>query len=387
VNIFCYLSHFPSAEGEFLDGLTKSVHGLARGIAVAGGNVEILAEGPRSSRRRSRFGYTVRAFPAKRRSSSRSFSVSDELLQFVLALRPRDVLLLNGCFSPRLWTIGRAAARAGLPYIIVPHDPYNSALFAKTAWVKYPYWYLYEKPLLNHALAVQLLDQRHAELLRCRGVVVPTIEIPNGFERSDVDSFTPKSGAPQSDGSAQFYYLGRIDSFNKGLDLLIKAFARFSLGKPVSLTLQGPNAGDVAALKRLAQRCGVVERVHILPPDYERRSPELIAAYDIFCLTSRYEGFGLSALEAMLAERVVLVSSVAGIAPHVTQSKAGLVVEPTEEHILRGLELAWSSQNQWTAMGARGRQYILKVLSWEAIGRTALTAYERLLSQRQATDN
>ena len=255
--------------------------------------------------------------------------------------------------------------RSGSRYIVVPHDPYNAAQFAKSAWLKRPYWHLYEKPLLDHALSIQLLDRRHAGFLLHRGVRTPTIEVPNGFEPSAVDGFARKPPGTSGDAPIRFYFLGRIDAFNKGLDLLIKAFARFGAGKAVDLTLQGPDQGDAAALTRLARRFDMADRVRILPPNYDQRGTELIARYDVFCLTSRYEGFGLAVVEAMLAERALLVTNVAGIAPYVRQSKAGLVVEPTEEAICRGLELLWWQRVEWPSMGARGRQHVLNTLSWE----------------------
>jgi glycosyltransferase involved in cell wall biosynthesis len=382
MNIFIYLRQFPSREDLPFDGAAKSVHGLASGLAAAGARVEILAEAQISSYRPSPFGYVVRVFASKSSSSPRRFVVNDELVRFVAQLKSTDLLLLNGVFSPYLATIGRAARKSGSRYIMVPHDPYNAALFAKSAWLKRPYWHLYEKPLLDHALAIQLLDRRHADFLLRRGVRVPMFEVPNGFEPSDADSIIPKPPRTLGDASIQFYFLGRIDPFNKGLDLLIKAFANFAPGKAVQLTLQGPNhEGSAAALTHLARTLGMSDRVGVLPPDYDRRSPELIAGYDMFCLPSRYEGFGLAALEAMLAERAVLVSNVAGIAPHVARSEAGLVVEPTQEGICRGLELSWRRREEWTSMGARGRQHVLKELSWAAISRRAIAEYHSLLAK------
>jgi glycosyltransferase involved in cell wall biosynthesis len=381
MDVYVYLRSFPSLLDSFSEGMSKSVHGLASGLVAAGVRVEILTEADTSNCRRSSFGYVVRAFAATSSSSPRRFSVNDELLQFVTELRSTDLLVLNGIFSPCLATIGRAARKAGSRYIVAPHDPYNAAQFAKSAWLKHPYWHLYEKPLLDHALAIQLLDRRHADFLLQRGVRVPMIEVPNGFEPSDVDGFVPKASGASGYAPIHFYFLGRIDAFNKGLDLLIQAFASFASGKAVDLTLQGPDGGDTAALKRLARRSGVIDRVRILPPDYDRRAPELIAEYDMFCLPSRYEGFGLAALEAMLAERVVLVSNVAGIAPHVAQSGGGLIVDPTAEAILGGLELLWHRRSEWTSMGARGRQHVLTVLPWEVISRRAIVEYQSLLAK------
>ena len=133
---------------------------------------------------------------------------------------------------------------------------------------------------------------------------------------------------------AKLFYFGRLDVHHKGLDLLLSAFAEVAALMNARLTFQGPN-GDGHQQLRLA-----VKQLHIsdnathpninspnaagdivfLKPDYSNPPSSIIGNYDIFCMPSRFEGFGLAALEAMLAARVLLVSEESGIASHVKAS-------------------------------------------------------------------
>ena len=109
-------------------------------------------------------------------------------------------------------------------------------------------------------------------------------------------------------------------------------------------------------------------------------TPQIIADHDVFCLPSRFEGFGLAALEAMLAARVLLVSEIAGIARHVRAADCGIVVEATTESIGAGLQTLLRRRDEWREMGLRGRRYALANLQWKSIAAGALRDYERLVA-------
>ena len=164
--------------------------------------------------------------------------------------------------------------------------------------------------------------------------MTPTIECVNGYSPADE---IPESELHWStDGRATAVFVGRIDANNKGLDLLVDAVSQLEPGLRPLLTLQGPEWGDGAALRLQADRVGISDLVKVLPPDYTVTSGRIMARHDIFCLTSRFEGFGLAALEAMLAGRVMMVSDIAGIAPFVRAAGCGVVVDPDVRSVREG---------------------------------------------------
>jgi glycosyltransferase involved in cell wall biosynthesis len=260
----------------------------------------------------------------------------------------------------------------------MPHDPYNPAIFSKNAHLKWPYWYLLERPLLRRAKAVQVLDIRHAQFLRDLGVKTPTIAAPNGFLPSEV--YPENSFNWNIDGTPKLLFLGRMDAHNKGLDLLLDAFAQIVETTDAQLVIQGADKGDRKGLEERAAKLSLSNRTSFLAPDYSTSTPLIIKNYDIFCLPSRFEGFGLSALEAMLAGRVLLVSEVAGIAPHVQASGCGVVVPPEVSAIKSGLLELLQRRSQWKDMGLQGRHYALEHLRWDKIAAEAIEQYQQLLA-------
>jgi glycosyltransferase involved in cell wall biosynthesis len=373
--IYFYLKHFPLHDLPFSEGVTKAVHGLACGLIQQGRSVTVLGEGPNPGVRQSDYGYTIRVFPAA--NTHPSFHLAPELGTFLeTQVTQADRVILNGIFHRSVYAVSKRLKRLKIPYVVAPHDPYHPAIFQKNNLLKTVYWHLKEARMLRSAAGIQVLDERHQHWLTKRGIQTPTIALPNGFEPQDVipekDLIWPSHGIPQ------LYFLGRLDAYNKGLDLLLEAVAQILPETPLHLTLQGPDWGDRAQLVTQVETLGIQSSITFLDPDFTARSAELAMKYDVFCVPSRFEGFSLSALEAMLAGRVVLISRVAGLAPHIEHCGAGLTIDPTVAAIRSGILELLDRRNDWQTMGLAGRDYALQQLRWEAIAATALSFYDQI---------
>jgi glycosyltransferase involved in cell wall biosynthesis len=382
MRIHLYLREFPALGDRLISGMIKAVHGLAAGFAANGGRVTVLCEGHATSRVESASGYEILCF-AQDGARGSSQSIPSGLRDY-LVRRHDDlgVVVLNSVFNPSVYLVSRVVSRLGVPYIVAPHDPYHPSIFGTNRHLKWPYWYLRERPMLRQARAVQVLDLRHAEWLRALGIHTPVIEVLNGYAPEDVlpqEQLEWRAGGP-----ARLLYLGRIDSHNKGLDVLLDAFAQLSREADVELTLQGPDWGDRHSMERRAQRLGLGGKVRFRDPDFDLAAARITAEYDLFCLPSRFEGFGLSALEAMLSGRVLLISDIAGIAPHVRAAGNGVIVAPDVSHVKAGLCDLLARRAEWREMGMRGREYALAHLRWDRIALETMRAYEMLMNPARA---
>lgn len=372
-----YLKHFP-LQGEPLKvGTNKAVHGLASGLVANGADVSVLCEGEQDGRNVAEAGYEILCF--RNSARYRTFRVAPGLKAYFEDPVNADCLVvLNGIFHPSLYSLSRILIRRGVPYVVAPHGPYHPTLFQKNAYLKWPYWYLVERQLLNQARAIQLLDSRHALWSRRLGVDRPVIEAPNGFSPADV---VPESRLGwRARGPVRLLYWGRLDVHTKGLDILLQAYALLKTTEEAMLTVQGPDwTGQQGAVEEMVEKLHDPEHVSLLPPEFDTPAPLMMNQHDIVCLPSRFEGFGLAALEAMLAGRVVVVSDGAGIAPHVAASGCGIVVEPEPEAVRDGVLELLLRRPEWPEMGLAGRRYALQHLHWNTIAGGALEQYRRLV--------
>lgn len=376
MNIYFYLKHFPPEGAPLIGGTATSVSGLATNLVTFGCNVTILCEGKRSSNYVSPKGYRIVCF--KQNRSRIPFSISSHLKVYLKDLVPSpDLIVLNGMFNPSVFRLAHLLAAKGLPYIVSPHDPYNPPIFSKKVILKYFYWYIWERRLLQKAKGIQVLDKRHGVFLKKLGINSPIIEIPNGYSPEEIPKYSAFD-IPNQEREIRLFFLGRLDAHNKGLDLLIEAFSKIRKDIKARLTIQGQDWGDKKALQAYTEKLSIKQSVHFLDADFNTMPSSIISRHDIFCLVSRFEGFGLSALEAMLAGRVLLISENAGIASHVEAAQCGVLVKSEVSSIYNGLQTLVTRKNEWKEMGANGRKYAIENLTWKKVARKALLEYEKV---------
>jgi glycogen synthase len=136
--------------------------------------------------------------------------------------------------------------------------------------------------------------------------------------------------AVERNESDYLLYFGRLDWFQKGLDVLVSAFQHLARSFP-ALTLRIAGRGrDAARLTAAIQAAGLAERVDVLGPVSDDERLGLLAGARLMLMPSRFEGFGLVAAEAMAAG-VPLVASAAGSLPEVVDAPAGGVLVPPDD--------------------------------------------------------
>jgi glycosyltransferase involved in cell wall biosynthesis len=117
--------------------------------------------------------------------------------------------------------------------------------------------------------------------------------------------------------------LGRI-TYQKGYDVLVRALAALP-GVSAVVVGDGP---ERRAIEALAGRLGVQDRFEIV--GWRDDARRYLGALDIFVLPSRFEGFPLSIVEAMLAGTAVVASDIGSIAEAVVPGETGLLVPPDD---------------------------------------------------------
>ena len=354
MKILFFLAHYPSPGGT-----TKAVGGLAHALARLGQDVHILCLGDSTSEWHEDdifvHCFQKGLFPR---------SIPRDLLTFLENTR-FDLVVLNGMFMPELALLAWWLGRIETPFVVAPHGPYHPILLQKNWLIKWLYKPI-EQYVLKKANAVQVLSMSHVSLLHRYGVKTPAIVVPNGFDPKEIENTTFVANK-ESDGRMTLFYLGRIDSHTKGLDICMKAISILDkrVLDRVRLVIQGPDWGDKDKLKKLSESRGISHVVSFLPPNY-KDSP------------SRYDGFGFVVLEAMLAKRPVIVSSQAGSAEHVVNAKSGIVVEPEPQPIASGIQEMLERKNEWNSMGDKGYNYAFQHLTWDKIAIKALDDYRKI---------
>lgn len=296
-----------------------------------------------------------------------------------------DGLVLHGTFNPPMASMGKHLRKYSIPYVFIPHDPYVEALLTEHRFRKMLYWQLFEKQLISGSRAVQLLDASHEVPLRNMGCGVKTIVVPNGCEPEMLNEFPADARVPGTDlKETRILYFGRMDRNHKGLDFLLEGFAKvLSKTDPCAATakliMTGNDWTDRAELETLTEKLGITDRV-----TFTGRRPqgamEIVADADLVILPSRFDGFGLCVVEAMLAARPVIVSSKAGVASHVEKAGGGWLTEPNSEAIAGAILTALSCKHEWENKGLTNQAYVQGHLTWDQVAYQTRAAYESIFT-------
>ena len=290
-----------------------------------------------------------------------------------------DGVVFHGAYHPKVGMLRRHLTRIGIPFIFVPHDPYVPELTQHHALRKWAFWHVFEKRTIRNAVAVQLLAGEHERPLRELGFDIPTEVIPNGCELETVSEIPDQVRIPGTGDRVRIQFIGRMDRNHKGLDLLVEAFGEFVREESfneVDLILTGNDWEDREELENLSLKLGLKDRVFFTGPRPEH-SLVIHSEADVVILPSRFDGFGLCIVEAMLAARPVLVSRRAGVSSHVDDAGGGWLFEPTVEGIKDGLIEACLARSEWPGMGEANRDYVVNNLTWKQAAQKTLDMYRR----------
>ncbi|MFQ5894696.1 MAG: glycosyltransferase [Nitrospinota bacterium] len=143
----------------------------------------------------------------------------------------------------------------------------------------------------------------------------------------------------------------------------------------------GPQRAEVARLCDLSRQLGVEGWVRFLGSRDQALLPLYYAAADLCVLPSRYESFGMVALEAAACGRPLVASAVGGLSHIVRHGKTGLLVPPGRPEAL-GVAMGKLLEDE-RLRAALGRVAWERAqrFGWERAAERTLPLYEDLLAQ------
>jgi len=210
------------------------------------------------------------------------------------------------------------------------------------------------------------------------------------FQPLDRAACRHELGLSESDQVVAF--VGRIDPI-KGIDTLLAAaqHLKSNIGDRLVVLIVGgdldANGEPVGALQEVAgtaQALGISSSIRLIGAQPQNRLPVIYSAADVVCVPSRYESFGLVAVEAMACGVPVVASRAGGLIYTVEDGETGFLasIENDREFADAILKILTSTSLR-DEMGTAARIAAHR-FSWEAIAQSVRHVYFQLASGHRA---
>lgn len=304
--------------------------------------------------------FETRLFPASRNP----FGVSAALKEAIKEQKGRNVIFhLHGGWVPVYATVSRLFYRYNIKFVITGHGAYNTIAMQRSRWVKKIYFNLFEKPMLKRAFKVHSIGQSEVEGLQSIYPNQKNMLLPYGFELQS----TGFEHLPNPEGFT-IGFVGRLDTWTKGLDLLIEAFDRFQKQEGNSiLWIVGDGPGRADLEKFIAEN--KVKNVVLWGSKFGDEKDKLISQMHVFVHPSRNEGLPASVLESAAIGVPVVVSKPTNVAETVAQFKAGTALaDNTAEALTQAfIELKRNNEHTMKTLSDNAKKMVAEAYSWERL--------------------
>jgi len=315
---------------------------------------------------------------------------------------PRETLLTferpaRAAGLPRLALASLAAIRQWRPDLIHAHSTFAGAVvrLLSLAWplppvIYCPHGWVFEVGKTPSVRAGLRLAERLLSYLSHVIVAISNAErqqgeqagiehgrlavIPNG-----ISAKSPRHRAAWNDPRLKVLFVGRLDR-QKGVDVLLQA-AR-PLGARLSLRIVGEQVLS-GSLQPIVEEAlgGALSHVEFLGWQDRDGVAAQINACDVVVMPSRWEGFGLVAVEAMRAAKPVVASAVGGLADIVQDGVTGRLVPPDDPQALAAALLR-DTPAALRRMGEAGRARFMWQYTSDRTANGLLRTYAHVLLER-----
>jgi len=309
----------------------------------------------------------------------RDFSPLNDLIALFALYRliRRGRYIIVHCHSTKAGLLGRLAARLAQRPIIL-FTAHGWAFSEGRAYWKR--WLLAQAERLvakvttkiicvskhDRELALQFKVARPDQL-----VVVHNGIVPHRFLQADGARVRRQLGLEET---PVLTFVGRLATPKDPLTLL-RAIQSLSRGKLI-LVGDGPLQSRA---ERFIRQNGLASRVILTGARMD--IPDILAASDVFVLSSRWEGLPLVIIEAMMVGLPVVASRVGGVPELVEDGITGFLVPPGDpEALAEALQRLFKDKELRRRMGEAGREKALRSFTLGRMLRETQAVYEEMLA-------
>lgn len=267
--------------------------------------------------------------------------------------------------------------RSKIPYVIVPRGELTRhAQNRKKIKKKIANSILFDR-FAKNALAIQYLTEQE-RIDSGDGWNENSIIIPNGIEIAN------KQRIIFSQNAIKCVFIGRIEPYQKGLDLLVEACSKIKeeLEKHnCTISIYGPDRENkLEGLKKIAADADIQHLLQFHDGVYGEEKEKVILNSDVFLMTSRFEGHPMALIEAMSYGLPCLVTKGTNMSKEVYDANAGWVSDNNVEGIMNAFLCMLSEKSDISNKGMNAL-VLSKEYNWTKIAQKSHHIYKEIVEK------
>lgn len=349
------------ANPDRMNGVNKVVYQLATQQAASGRNVAVWGITKDLTPNYGERNFNTQLFQSYRNP----FKLDEQLKEAIIEKKGTATFHLHGGWVPIYSTVSKFLAKHNIPFVITAHGAYNTIAMERNAFVKKIYFRFFEKELLMNAKRIHAIGESEVEGLNKIFPNTKSFHLPYGFE-------APQTFISETSKGLEFIigFVGRLDIYTKGLDILLEAFEKFHKLKPNSKLWIIGDSEERAQLVQMISDLGLDEKVILHGGKFGDEKNQLISEMTIFAHPSRNEGLPVSVLEACNMQIPAVVSHATNIAAYIEKFNAGKAVANEDSLALAlaflELYLSWE-YNRLDDMKQNAQAMVVEAFNWKQI--------------------
>lgn len=297
-----------------------------------------------------------------------------------------DLVNFHSTYIPFHTALARQCKKVGWPYIITPRGVMSTLAQTVKQTKKSVANLLFFRSYVKNAAAIHALNPREAQEIQDLFEVKRIFTVSNGVEDDLLEAREILSPANLGDfrctGDFVLGFVGRIDMYHKGLDLLLKAIAILKSetnGFIYKLFLIGPfhSKRDERSCFSLIKSLGLKDDVKSFGPKYGEEKLRYFLTCDVFVHPSRFEGMPMAVLEAMTLGRPCLVTPGSNMGELVREC-GGWECQPTPRSIAEKIEYIYEKRDSLGVVGQRSHEMMRLRFTWRKVAQKMREEYLKL---------
>ena len=285
-----------------------------------------------------------------------------------------DIVVFHEIYRMEYLFLSRFFTKKRIPYIIIPHGSLTKNAQNKKKLKKTVANVFFFNRFIDGANAIQYLSK--AENASSCHENIPSFIGTNGVH------FPSKVKNSFSANCVKIIYVGRLDIYHKGLDLLVEATKNCRVlfqEQKIHISIYGHDESGKFQIMNLVERAGITDLISIHREVVKQEKEQILLEGDVFIQTSRFEGMPLGLLDALSYGLPCIVTQGTTLGDLVRQYDAGWVADNTPSSIADCLKKMSVEKKLWMNKSKNAIRLVEENFDWSVIAKQTIENYEAFI--------